>query len=453
MPIQDFENDENDENFYAWGYMPTFFDTPDGAYSLNWKSDAKIKEVKEMVNTLHSEGFRVILDVVYNHTSEGFYGDGIYSFNGFVPYYYYRFGGNGYPSNGSGCGNEFRSESPMGQKFIIDSLKYWTDFFDFDGYRFDLMGLIDLQTIEKIIGELKKIKDDPIIYGEPWTGGTTPIHPTYKGSQKNRGFSVFNDEYRDAIKGAVFNKKDKGYVQTKGQHNSEKIVQGILGSINTFTASPIETLNYVEVHDNNTLFDKLYFSKAEKELFDHPEGDLLKEIKRMHKLAAFLLLTSQGIPVLHLGQDFLRTKYGVENSYNSGDEINKIDWHRKKEYLDVFNYYKTLIEIRNSHPLFKISKEHDLRESIEFKYDIFSLEYNNGISYILENKAGLTTNSKTKVEKLLIIINPYNEYVRVDLTQYNFKKLLIGDTYYANNTEFVGNSITLSPISGNIFYL
>ncbi|HOV12860.1 MAG TPA: type I pullulanase [Spirochaetota bacterium] len=449
MPIQDFENEEQIEDFYAWGYMPTFFDTPDGSYSSDWRRDVKIKEVKEAINNLHSEGFKVILDVVYNHTAEGFYGDGISSFNGFVPYYYYRFGGNGYVSNGSGCGNEFRSESPMGRKFIIDSLKYWTTFYDFDGYRFDLMGLIDLHTIEELLTELKKVKDDIIIYGEPWTGGTTPIQPTYKGSQKNRGFSVFNDEYRDAIKGAVFNKKEKGYVQTKGQYNYDKIIQGILGSINTFAASPIETLNYVEVHDNNTLFDKLYFSKTEKEEFTHPEGEILKEIKMMHKLSAFLLLTSQGIPVLHLGQDFLRTKHGVENSYNSGDIINKIDWTRKKDFFDVFTYYKNLIEIRNKHPLFKISREHNLRESIEFKYDIFSLEYKNGISYILEGGKKY----QSPAERLLILINPYHEFVAVNLCNYKFKKLLIGDNYYNGNIEFVGENLTLPPISGNILYI
>nr|HPO49130.1 type I pullulanase [Spirochaetota bacterium] len=449
MPIQDFENEEHYEDSYAWGYMPTFFNTPDGSYSSDWRKDVKIKEVKEAINNLHKEGFKAILDVVYNHTAEGFHGDGIFSFNGFVPYYYYRFAHNGYVSNGSGCGNEFRSESPMGRKFIIDSLDYWTTFFDFDGYRFDLMGLIDLETMEAIVKKLKSRKEDIIVYGEPWTGGTTPIQPTYKGSQKNRGFSVFNDEYRDAIKGAVFDKKEKGYVQSKGGHYYDKIIQGILGSINTFAANPLETLNYVEVHDNNTLFDKLYFTKTENEEFEHPEGEILKEIKMMHKLSAFLLLTSQGIPVLHLGQDFLRTKYGVENSYNAGDKINKIDWNRKKEFFDVFIYYKNLIEIRNNHPLFKISKEHLLRESVEFKYDIFPLEYRNGISYILEGGKKY----KSPSEKLLVLINPYNDFTEVNLSCYKFKKLLIGDVYYNGNKDFVGDTLKIPPLSGNILYI
>ncbi|OHD08038.1 MAG: type I pullulanase [Spirochaetes bacterium GWD1_27_9] len=448
MPIQDFDNEEHDPDFYAWGYMPNFFNTVDGAYATNWKTDIKIREVKEAINFLHKEGFKVILDVVYNHTAEGFKGDGVFSFNGAVPYYYYRFGGHGYVSNGSGCGNEFRSESPMGRKFIIDSLKFWTEFYGFDGYRFDLMGLIDIDTISILIEELKKVKEDIIIYGEPWTGGTTPIQPTYKGTQKNKGFMVFNDEFRDAIKGGVFDKKDKGYVQTKGQYNYDKIIQGILGSINTFAASPIETINYVEVHDNNTLFDKLYFTITEREEYDLPNNETKEQIKAMHKLCGFLLLTSQGIPILHLGQDFLRTKFGVENSYNAGDIINKIDWNRKKEFYDVFLYYKNLIDIRSKHSLFKITKEHNLREAIKFDYDIFPNHFKNGISYILKKK----DSSDNIYEKILILINPYNEEVTINLKD-DWKKLLIGDSYYTETEEYCSGNLTLPALSGNILYI
>ncbi|MCG8569963.1 MAG: alpha-amylase family glycosyl hydrolase, partial [Spirochaetes bacterium] len=325
MPIQDFDNNESQTEDYHWGYMPRFFNTPDGIYSSNWENSSKISEVQRMITHLHQQGFRVILDVVYNHTAEGFWGEGVYSFNAFVPYYYYRFG-KGHISNGSGCGNEFRTEGFMARKFLIDSLKHWLTYYGFDGFRFDLMGLIDLQTMTEIVEELRKIKKDVFIYGEPWTGGITPIQPTYKGMQKDKGFAVFNDDFRDALKGSVGNHKEKGFVQTSGHYHYEKVIQGIVGSINTFTSSPLESLNYVEIHDNHTLFDKLYFSITENEHFETPEGELLEKIIKFHKLCAFICLTSQGIPVLHLGQDFLRTKEGVENSYNSGDRINQIDW-------------------------------------------------------------------------------------------------------------------------------
>ncbi len=450
MPLQDFDNDESNENEYNWGYMPKNFNTPDGCYATNYLTDSKIRELKELINFLHSEGFRVNLDVVYNHTAEGFYGDGIYSFNGFVPYYYYRLG-HGYISNGSGCGNEMRTEAPMVRKFIIDSLKFLTTFYGFDGYRFDLMGLIDLKTIEELVKILKQIKPDIFIYGEPWTGGLTPIHPTYKGAQKNKNFSVFNDEYRDAIKGAVFNKTERGYIQTKGQYYYEKIIQGILGSINTFAAHPIESLNYVEVHDNNTLFDKLYFTETEKinankEDFLTIDSDLLKRIKALHKLAGFLILTSQGIPVLHLGMDFLRTKFGVENSYNSGDIINKIDWNRKKEFYDIFLYYKNLIEIRNKHSLLKIDNEPKLREAIEFKREIFSCECFHCIAYTLTNHY-----FENEAKNLFIIINPYETPIKINLEPHKWKKLLIGDIYYKENGEIIENSeFEFPPLSGNI---
>lgn len=450
MPLQDFDNNELDENEYNWGYMPKNFNTPDGTYASNPLGDTKIRELKELVNFLHSEGFRVILDVVYNHTAEGFYGNGIYSFNGFVPYYYYRLS-KGYISNGSGCGNEIRTEAPMVRKFIIDSLKFMTKFYGFDGYRFDLMGLIDLKTIEDILKELKKIKPDIFIYGEPWTAGLTPIHPTYKGAQKNKNFSVFNDEYRDAIKGSVFNKTERGYVQTKGQYYYDRIIQGILGSINTFSAHPMEVLNYVEVHDNNTLFDKLYFTETEKinatrEDFLLVEKDLLNRIKKLHKLAIFLVLTSQGIPVIHLGMDFLRTKFGVENSYNSGDVINKIDWNRKREFYDVFLYYKNLIEIRNKHPLLKIDNEPKLREVIEFKRDIFTCECFHCIAYTLTNHY-----FENEVRSIFIIINPYDEAIEINIEPNKWKKLLVGDEYYKNNPEIIiSNRVSFPPLSGNI---
>ena len=447
MPIQDFDNDESDENEYGWGYMPRYFNSPDGIYSANWKDDSKIREVRKMVASLHKNGLRAILDVVYNHTAEGFYGEGIYSFNAFVPYFYYRFG-NGYISNGSGCGNELRSEAPMVRKFIIETLRFWTDFYDFDGFRFDLMGLIDLETMCEIVKELSAIKPDIFIYGEPWTGGLTPIAPTYKGAQRCNSFSAFNDDFRDAIKGAVFDVREYGFIQSSGNVHRERIIQGILGSINTFAAVPCETMNYVEVHDNNTLFDKLYYSLRNTTEFgeldkDRPDdAQLLETIKAQHKLAAFILLTSQGVPVLHLGQDFMRTKHGVENSYNSPDKINAVVWKRKMEFIDVFNYYKNLIDLRKQNPVFSLPLDVDVRKAIEFRNDVFLPDNQNAIGYTLE------TDEKT----LFVVINPYQYDISVNLKEDGWKMLLFGDDYFPEAPLSLHSScFTVPRLSGAVF--
>lgn len=445
LPVQDFDNSESDPDEYGWGYMPRFFNSPDGVYSSDYKNDSKIKEVIDFVDIYHKNNLKVILDVVYNHTAEGFWGEGVFSFNAFVPYFYYRFG-NGHISNGSGCGNEFRSESFMGRKFIIDSLKYWTEFYGFDGFRFDLMGLIDLETMTEAVSELKKVKEDILVYGEPWTGGLTPIEPTYKGAQRFRGFSVFNDEFRDAIKGPVFDNQECGFVQNGSHHN--KVMEGIIGSINIFASSPVETLNYVEVHDNNTLFDKLLFSLGKTNDFFHPDGELLDRIKAVHKLTAFILLTSQGLPVLHLGQDFCRTKQGVENSYNSPDEINAIDWQRKSDFFDVFHYYKSLINIRKRVKLLHLDTEHEIREAIEFKFHSFPIDYNKGIAYILDGKGKFDN----KYNKLFVLINPYEFPVEVDLFEEGWKKLLEYDNVFIGHEDYCGVKYSVPAVSGVILY-
>lgn len=447
MPIQDFDNDESNENEYGWGYMPRYFNSPDGIYSSNWKDDSKVREVRKMVAAFHKNGLRAILDVVYNHTAEGFYGEGIYSFNAFVPYFYYRFG-NGYISNGSGCGNELRSEAPMVRKFIIDTLCFWTDFYDFDGFRFDLMGLIDLETMREIVKELSAIKPDIFIYGEPWTGGLTPIQPTYKGMQRCNSFSAFNDDFRDAIKGAVFDAREHGFIQSSGAVHRERVIQGILGSINTFAAIPCETMNYVEVHDNNTLFDKLYYSLrnttefAELDKTRPDDIQLLETIKAQHKLAAFILLTSQGVPVLHLGQDFMRTKHGVENSYNSPDEINAVEWKRKMEFLDVFTYYKNLIDLRKQNPVFSLSLDTEVRNAIEFRNDVFLADNQNAIGYTLD----------CEDKKLFIVINPYQYDINVNLKEDGWNMLLFADDYFPKNPLPLHSSqTTVSRLSAAVF--
>ncbi|HVP57758.1 MAG TPA: type I pullulanase [bacterium] len=355
MPIQDFENDESKDT-YNWGYMPVHFDSPDGWYATQKYNASRVEEFKRLVDALHKKGIKVVMDVVYNHTAEA-RPSKVFSFEGLVPGYYYRLKDDGTYWNGSGTGNETRSEAPMMRKFILDSVKYWVETYGVDGFRFDLMGLMDIETATELVIELKAIKPDIIVYGEPWAGGDTPITPLGKGSQQGKGFAVFGDNFRDAIKGGVFD-LSKGYVQAG--INIDKIKRGIEGSINDFTASPTEAINYVASHDNHTLWDRLVATtRSDRGVTD-------ADRKRMDKLAAALVLTSQGIPFLEGGQDLLRTKQGNSNSYNAPDSINAIRWEWKKTNFDVFTYYKGLIALRKAHPVFRMKTRDEVLANLKF---------------------------------------------------------------------------------------
>ncbi|MFO1433184.1 MAG: type I pullulanase [Candidatus Competibacteraceae bacterium] len=356
MPIQDFENDETSEQ-YNWGYMPVHFNSPDGWYATERQNTKRIEEFKKVVDALHKKGIRVILDVVYNHTAET---DSIpYSFNGIAPGYYYRLNEAGQFWNGSGCGNEFRSEAPMARKFILDSVKYWINEYKVDGFRFDLMGLIDLDTMIQITTELHQIDPNILVYGEPWAAGRTPIEVTAKGKQRGRGFAVFNDNFRNALKSSPFQIEPTFLVDGE---RVEQVKKGIQGSIHDFTDSPLEVINYVECHDNRTFWDQLLYLTRSRPELKLTEADYI----RMDKLGAVILFTSQGIPFIQMGQEFLRTKYDVENSYNQPDRINKIDWERKLQYADVVEYYKGLIRLRKAHPMFRLRTREAIEQNLKF---------------------------------------------------------------------------------------
>jgi len=253
--------------------------------------------------------------------------------NGIVPNFFYRQHIDGSYWNGSGCGNEVKSEHPMVRRYIVESLLYWVTEYGVDGYRFDLMGLHDMETMEEIVETLKTVKPEIFLYGEPWTAGDTPIIPTVKGTQRNKGFAVFNDHFRDAMKGPWYN-TEPGYIQTGG--NAGAVRTGIAGSIDDFAASPVEVLNYVACHDGRTLWDQLVASTEKNDSLTDTE------LKSMAKLAAAILYTSQGIPFIHGGQEMLRTKFGSHNSYNQPDKINKIRWDYKQENRDIFQYYRAV---------------------------------------------------------------------------------------------------------------
>ncbi|MBM3465052.1 MAG: hypothetical protein FJX76_23375, partial [Armatimonadetes bacterium] len=248
MPFTEFASDEKADR-YGWGYDAIHYNTPDGWYASDRTNDSRVRESKQMIDALHRRGIRVIMDAVYNHTVEDIK-KRAYSFEALVPGYYYRRHLDGSYWNGSACGNEVRSEAPMARRFIKDSVKQWVTDYQVDGFRFDLMGLIDLQTMKELTRELHAIDPNLLIYGEPWAAGDTPIDVTNKGKQRGLGFSVFNDHFRDALKGSVFDARDRGFVQD-GSHRDE-VRRGIQGSINDFADAPTESLNYVECHDNHT---------------------------------------------------------------------------------------------------------------------------------------------------------------------------------------------------------
>lgn len=357
LPIAEFHNDESND-LYGWGYDAVQHFSPDGWYATERFDARRVREVKQMIDALHQRGLRVTLDVVLNHTFEALDKQRVYSFEGLVPGYYYRLKMDGSYWDGSGTGNEFRSEAPMARRYLVDCLKHWVTEYKVDGFRFDLLGLMDRATIELIVSELRALDPQLLLYGEPWAGGTTPLEIAHKGAQRGRGWAVFNDHFRDALKGNVFNARAGGYVQAGA--NMHAVKRGMAGALDDFTDGPLETINYVECHDNHTLWDRLLISTAD-------DASVTEADRRaMDKLAAVLLLTAQGIPFLQAGQDFLRTKGGDHNSYNKPDSVNMIRWQKKAENYDVFNYYRGLLALRRAHPLFRQEKAEEIRKTLKF---------------------------------------------------------------------------------------
>jgi len=348
LPVQDFENDEH-KDAYNWGYVTVFFNTPDGWYAGSPDGDARIREFKRAVQALHQRGIGVVMDVVYNHTSPRA------TFERLAPGYYFRMRPDGTFWNGSGCGNEVASENPMVRKFIVDSLVYWVTEYGIDGFRFDLMALTDRETLLAVRDALRKINPSILLYGEPWTGGPSGLTPiTDKSVIRGSGIAAFNDHFRDAIKGDR-NGGAAGFIQNGDRIN--RIRQGIEGAINDWALDPTDVVTYCAAHDNLTTWDKITQAAS-----DAP----VDVRKRMQRFAGLLVLTSQGIPFLHGGQEFCRTKGGHHNSYDAPDEVNQFDWSLKKTNADVFAYYKGLIALRKAHPVFRLRTKKQVQRRLHF---------------------------------------------------------------------------------------
>ncbi|MCP4247150.1 MAG: type I pullulanase [bacterium] len=353
MPIQDFDNDEAPGDSYNWGYMPVFFNSPDGWYATVPVGPERISEFKRVVQALHDRGIGMIMDVVYNHTAKWA------SFESLVPGYYFRRRPDGSFWNGSGCGNELASEHPMARKYMIDSVKYWVTEYGIDGFRFDLMGLHDLETMTRIRDELRKINPSILVYGEPWTGGASGLKRiTNQQRVAGTGLAAFNDHLRDAIKGDR-DGGGPGFIQVGDR--VEALRQGIRAAIDDWADQPTECISYCACHDNLTTWDKLLQSVP-----DAP----LELKKRMQRFAGLLVLTSQGIAFIHGGQELCRSKGGSHNSYNLPDSVNRIDWSLKKKHRDVFDYYQGLIALRKAHPAFRLRTAKQIRSRLKFLTEV-----------------------------------------------------------------------------------
>ena len=356
---------------FNWGYDPQNYNVPEGSYASDPADPlTRIREFKLMVQALHDAGLRVVMDVVYNHT----YHTGSGPFDSIVPGYYYRTTAAGVPANGSACGNEVASERPMVRKYIIDSCLYLAREYNVDGFRFDLMGLIDTPTMKELTETLRKLADPGIlIYGEPWQAGGSVLDEdlqTVTGAQKGLDFAIFNDRIRTAIKGGS-DDGTKGFA-TGAPHREEGIVSGIQGSVNDVAGCAAESINYVTAHDNLNLWDKIALSLGAKNLAKAPydliktDRDLLdNNAVRSALLANGIILTSQGIPFFQAGDEFLRTKFGDHNSFASPDSINMIRWENAARYRAVTEYHAGLIKLRKEHPAFRMSRREDMEGAIE----------------------------------------------------------------------------------------
>ena len=365
---------------YNWGYDPKNYNVPEGSYSTDpYNPVTRIKEFKQMVQALHKAGIRVILDVVYNHTFDIDHSN----FQLTYPDMYYRKTADGKYSDGSGCGNETASEKPLMREFMLESVKYWIDEYHIDGFRFDLMGVHDIETMQQIRAEINKIDPSIYIYGEGWSAGSC-AYPVDKlamkaNTQKLNGIAAFSDDMRDALRGP-FSDDHKGALLAGIPGEEESLKFGIVGGIahpqvdmtkvnydkKPWTNNPTEQISYVSCHDDMCLVDRLKASIPSLTDKNIPEKERTAELIRIDQLAQTAVFTSQGVPFILSGEEMLRDKKGVHNSYNSPDSINHLDWNNLQRYPQLFTYYKNLIQLRKNHPAFRLATGDKVRQHLEF---------------------------------------------------------------------------------------
>ena len=446
MPIFDFGSVDEAKPLlrqYNWGYDPTNFNVPEGSYSTDpTRGEVRIRECREMIAALHAAGIGVVMDVVYNHTyrTEN-------PFNSTVPYYFFRQNPDGSFSNGSGCGNEFASERPMARRYLIDSILYWAKEYHIDGFRFDLMGLYDAESINAVRAALDALPGgrDILLYGEPWQGGASQLH-RYEANKANLAMlnervGIFCDDTRDAIKGGCFDAREPGYVEGKPGSfwDIGAAVAAWCRSDRLPPHAPSQIVSYVSAHDNFTLWDKLLCVRYEKPEFTARDTVALAQ----NRLAAGIYLTSFGLPFMQAGEEFARTKKGVGNSYRSSPALNRLDWNRAEQYHALVDYYRGLLALRAAFPRLGSTDRH-APEALQF----FALEQPL-VGWMLPAVWG----DGAAWSALCVFYNPTDTACTVSLPAGQWKLLSDGtsSSLWRGASRVFTNKTTLAPYSATIF--
>lgn len=446
MPIFDFGSVDEAKPLlrqYNWGYDPTNFNVPEGSYSTDpTRGEVRIRECREMIAALHAAGIGVVMDVVYNHTYRT-----ETPLNNTVPYYFFRQNPDGSFSNGSGCGNEFASERPMARRYLIDSILYWAKEYHIDGFRFDLMGLYDAESINAVRAALDALPGgrDILLYGEPWQGGASQLH-RYEANKANLAMlnervGIFCDDTRDAIKGGCFDAREPGYVEGKPGSfwDIGAAVAAWCRSDRLPPHAPSQIVSYVSAHDNFTLWDKLLCVRYEKPEFTARDTVALAQ----NRLAAGIYLTSFGLPFMQAGEEFARTKKGVGNSYRSSPALNRLDWNRAEQYHALVDYYRGLLALRAAFPRLGSTDRH-APEALQF----FALEQPL-VGWMLPAVWG----DGAAWSALCVFYNPTDTACTVPLPAGQWKLLSDGTSsslWRGQSRIFTGNA-PLAPYSATIF--
>ena len=446
MPIFDFGSVDEAKPLlrqYNWGYDPTNFNVPEGSYSTDpTRGEVRIRECREMIAALHAAGIGVVMDVVYNHTYRT-----ETPLNNTVPYYFFRQNPDGSFSNGSGCGNEFASERPMARRYLIDSILYWAKAYHIDGFRFDLMGLYDAESINAVRAALDALPGgrDILLYGEPWQGGASQLH-RYEANKANLAIlnervGIFCDDTRDAIKGGCFDAREPGYVEGKPGSfwDIGATVAAWCRSDRLPPHAPSQIVSYVSAHDNFTLWDKLLCVRYEKPEFTARDTVALAQ----NRLAAGIYLTSFGLPFMQAGEEFARTKKGAGNSYRSSPALNRLDWNRAEQYHALVDYYRGLLALRAAFPRLGSTDRH-APEALQF----FALEQPL-VGWTLPAVWG----DGAAWSALCVFYNPTETACTVSLPAGQWKLLSDGtsSSLWRGQSRVFTNQTTLAPYSATIF--
>ena len=454
LPTFDFASvDETklNEKKYNWGYDPVNYNVPDGSYSTNpYDPATRIREFKLMVQSLHQTGIRVIMDVVYNHTSAGKDSH----LNLLVPNYFYRMNADSTWSNASGCGNETASERAMMRKFMVESIVFWATEYHVDGFRFDLMGIHDIETMNAIRAALDKIDPTIFVYGEGWTAAASPLAEEKRALKKNAkeldNIAVFSDDIRDALKGSWMHSDVPGFVS--GIDSLEESVKfGVIGATQQnqvdyskliyskapYVNNPTQIINYVSCHDDMCLVDKLNQAK--------PIDASADELVRFNKLAQTVVFTSQGIPFIYAGEEIYRNKRGIHNTYQAPDSINQIDWNFKTAHKDIFDYYKGLIALRKNHAAFRISTQEMVQQHLKF------------LNFLVPNVVGFTLTDHVNGEvwkDVLVLYNGNRKAVKVGIPEGDWNVVCNDGIVNMSGISVVSDTtFIVAPSSATIMYI